>query len=331
MSAAANEIINFTAADFILHASGADSKFDQLLKTRWKRAQTLDVFRYHVDEGTIESRVIDGRYKFIAQFNRERGALRRKPQATVSLKMPFQRELFNFTKTKAEELLFEYRIDAAPEVTTVLINNSPIEFANSLMVPQLHDCLPQVFTEHALFNAITLIALSGNKSFRMGFNSLGAQASVNHLHMHMYYLDFDLAAELLEPTDGCLLRDWPIKGFLFQVEEFTFAKFREVTKKIFAIIDHCFEIQLPHNLFLTRDRTGKRINIFLWPRQAEFGAKDDMELALAFCEFSGFFICKTKHDYENITEQICVDHVGSLDTRFDYLVKYVQNTLKFTD
>lgn len=37
-----------------------------------------------------------------------------------------------------------------------------------------------------------LILVSGFRGFKVGFNSLCAFASVNHLHLHAYYLEHDL-------------------------------------------------------------------------------------------------------------------------------------------
>ena len=305
--------MNYNEDDFIKVATGIDSEFDRLLKKTWDEAKQFDVFRYNVDEGSILSRIIPGKFGFVAQFNKQRGSLRRKPQSSSALKMPFQPDLFNFTKAKPEEVLFTLKIDGASTETSILINNSPIEYCSSLMVPDLRSCLPQVFTTDALFQAICLIALSAQKSLRMGFNSLGAAASVNHLHMHLYYFDFDLEIENFETSGDSFLEDWPIKGIMFVIEELNIKKFKEVADCVSRLVEKCYQMNIAHNLFLTRNRCGNAIKVILWPRKPEFGSKNDMDLAAAMCEFSGFFICKTEECYTTLSEEMCIDLIKSVD------------------
>ncbi|KAI1309460.1 GDP-D-glucose phosphorylase 1 [Halotydeus destructor] len=313
-----DNVIIYDEDDIVVKTSNSDSLFDVRLKEKWLFAQTKNVFRYVLTEGSVESKIIDGSYKFVAEFNANRGLLRRKPQNAIAVKMPFNGNNFNFTKVSADETLFKFRIGSDGEEVSILINNSPIEFASSLMVPSVEKCLPQVLTEESIFYAIFLSSLSGHNSFRMGFNSLGAAASVNQLHWHLYYLDFDLEVESTLIVDNQLL-NWPAAGFAFEIEEFNLSSFREVATKVFKIVDYCFEIELPHNLFITRTRDGSRLRILLWPREAEFGVKNDMEITAALCEFSGFFICKTREMYDTITEEFCLKAMSSLDTKIKLL------------
>ncbi|RWS16854.1 GDP-D-glucose phosphorylase 1-like protein [Dinothrombium tinctorium] len=261
-------------------------------------------FRYIVSKGSIESRVIPGKLKFIAQFNEKRGKMRRKPYLMNSLQMPFDENTFNFTKVKNEEILFQIECSDSSERATIIINCSPIEFGNALMVPRLIDCLPQILTKDSLKLAICLICLSGNKSFRLGFNSLGAAASVNHQHWHLYYFDFELQLECIQCENG-FLKDWPLPAFVFELKELKLPNINKIVDNVFKYIYHCFEINMAHNLFITRSRNGDVIRIFLWLRLPEFCLKDDMSINPAFCEFSGFFICKTKVMFEEITEEQC--------------------------
>lgn len=307
-------MLAFSEGDFVGVAGDSDSYFDKLLKSKWTGVQNSDVFRYIVTEDSLETKIIPGDYKFVAQLNPERGTLRRKPQESFSLKMPFNPNGFNFTKIKKEELLFKFNLKNSPLSASVIINNSPIEFCNSLMVPALKNCQPQVLTRESLKLALCMVALSGQKSFRMGFNSLGAAASVNHLHWHMYYLKSDLIVEEAPVTNG-VLEDWPSKGFAFDLATLSIDSIDAVVDKTFRIIDYCFEIELPHNLFITRRRNGDVIRLIIWTREAEFGVKNDLELNAAFCEFSGYFICKTRETFDTLTEEQCLNLIGTLDTK----------------
>ena len=171
----------------------------EILKSTWIEAQTKDAFKYIISEDSIESRLIPGKYNFIAQFNEKRGSLRRKPQQVVDLKMEFNPNIFNFTKLSGNEILFDLVVRGLPSddtlLSTIAVNNSPIEFGSSLIVPFLNSCHNQVITVEAIRTGLTIALLSDDPSICLGFNSLGACASVNHLHFHVYYLKHKLIIE----------------------------------------------------------------------------------------------------------------------------------------
>lgn len=55
--------------------------------------------------------------------------------------------------------------------------------------------MPQVMTRDALELAMKIMRAVDDEALRIGFNSPGALASVNHLHMHMVYVEKDLYVE----------------------------------------------------------------------------------------------------------------------------------------
>jgi GDP-D-glucose phosphorylase len=291
--------------NFVKTAIKSNSKFDQLLRRKWTEAQAQGVFRYPVTEGSIKSRIIPGDLRFVAQLNEERHSLRRKPQAMASIRMPFNEDSFNFTKIKPEEKLMQVKCESGEEAT-LIINNSPIEFGNSLMVPSLESRLPQVLTKRAVKLALCLVAMSGHKSFRMGFNSLGAAASVNHLHWHLYYLDFELALESVPIKENNRLEDWPLPGFAFELQDLTLSAIDDLSQKVSDLATKCLDQELAHNLFITRNQSGNSLRLFFWVRRSEYGAKNDSTFNPALCEFSGQFICQTKQLFDSISEDFCV-------------------------
>lgn len=50
------------------------------------------------------------------------------------------------------------------------------------------DCLPQALTPELLLTALYFTAEAGNPYFRVGYNSLGAYATINHCHFQAYFL-----------------------------------------------------------------------------------------------------------------------------------------------
>lgn len=300
--------------DFIHHAHSFDSRFDSILKTSWKKAMNNGAFNYKLEEDSIETKIISGLYGFVAQFNEKRGLLRRKPQSMQSLRMPFNHEKFNFTKIKPEEKLMGISLDGDDDTVQgdLIINSSPIEYCSSLLVPRLNDCLPQILTPESLKLAISVLAASGQKSLRLGFNSLGAAASVNHQHWHVYYFKYDLAIETTPIVDN-IAKDWPIQAFAYELSNFNQDSLKQVVDWCMKITSHCLNQNIAHNLFLTRNRKGDSIRIFIWPRPADFATKNDMNVVAAFCEFSGFFICKTPESFTEIDEDFCVRLMKSMN------------------
>jgi hypothetical protein len=71
----------------------------------------------------------------------------------------------------------------------VTINNSALELGHVLIIPQLYSGLNQVLTIDAVQLAAEFICLSGSDNIIIGFNSIGAYSSVNHLHVQAYYLN----------------------------------------------------------------------------------------------------------------------------------------------
>lgn len=79
--------------------------------------------------------------------------------------------------------------------TTFLVNNSPLTKYHSLICPRINESLPQILTKESIEFAIDAITGFNDRSYRIGYNSLGALASVNHLHMHLIHVPEKLYVE----------------------------------------------------------------------------------------------------------------------------------------
>ena len=279
---------------------------DCLLQEVWSKVRDgTNCFKYSVLKDSLPYKVIPpGGLRMVAQFNPLRGKLRRRPQETLGLKMPFNDKIFNFTKVDKDEVLLKLTIPNCVNNFYILINNSPIEFGSSLLVPDPELKLPQVITLESIIAAVSLALASSSTDLKFGFNSLGAAASVNHLHWHIYYQATKIPLQLIElPPEG-LVTDWLVP---FYVIQFTpDASGSEVVKgcqKVMSIAQKCLEDEIAHNLFITKSE-GRMVRLFIIPRKQNLArVKDDMGLIAAFCEFSGFFICKTQADYDAIDEE----------------------------
>lgn len=323
--------IAYDVSDFsVTTEEGQKSKFDKLLETLWDSRMVEGIFRYEL--GDLETRILPGKYGFVAQLNVKRAQQRRKPQFISTISMPFNPEIFNFLKVRKEEILFELvplhwestardtfnSEDGKISSHLIIINVSPLEYCNSLLVPNINQFLPQILTHESVQLALETVLLSHNPALRLGFNSLGAYASVNHQHFHMYYLHHRLYlenADVQHFAGDCFeLIDFPAEGFAFQLLD------KNVIKTVRSIMKlSCLfvEKEIAHNIFITRGRCFLEcsnssnpieskydaVRIFMWARKSSFGAKDDEAFNPALCELAGHLPVKNEASFSVITEE----------------------------
>ncbi|XP_030046294.1 GDP-D-glucose phosphorylase 1 [Microcaecilia unicolor] len=201
-----------------------------------------------------------------------------------------------------------------PGSTLLVINVSPLEFGHILFIPDPALCLPQILTPNLIQLGIESVLLSVHRGFRVGFNSLGGFASVNHLHLHGFYLDQELLIESAHSEPLCpdinfhLLSGFPAQGFLFYSDG---RDLETVARNICKVTDYLVTKDIAHNLFVTRGtlsgdttdpKSSARIRILIWARKSCFGAKEESAFNVALCELSGHLPIKTVEDFHSITE-----------------------------
>ncbi|XP_029697783.1 GDP-D-glucose phosphorylase 1-like isoform X1 [Takifugu rubripes] len=300
------------------------SKFDENLRAHWKDRMNSGLFRYRL--GDIPTRIIPGRHGYVAQLNVKRATEKRKPQEIQNVQQQFNANKFNFNKVSPEEIIFEMTKEGdvnekrqdEPGKMVVLINVSPLEFGHCLFVPDPSLCFPQVLTKFAIQSSIESILLSSDPGFRMGFNSLGAFATVNHLHLHGYYLNHELqieskSAQPLLPEKGFhRFPDFP-GGFLFYTESDGVV---DISRTICKVTDFLLDNNVAHNVFLTRghppcdqaqneesQQSRNGVRVVVWPRIPSFGSDEPSAFSIALCEMAGHLPFKNKTDYEVATEE----------------------------
>ncbi|XP_061773533.1 GDP-D-glucose phosphorylase 1-like [Nerophis ophidion] len=307
------------------------SRFDAAVQAGWADRMARGLFRYHL--GDLQTRVLPGPCGFVAQLNVERGTERRKPQKILSIQQEFNAKQFNFNMINQDEIIFEMMKESEeghgsnhqPCKTVVLVNVSPLEFGHCLFVPDPSHCYPQVLTKSAIQVGVESVLLSSDPGFRVGFNSLGAFASVNHLHLHGYYLKHKLNIEsmpvrpILTEIGFYTLMGFPA-GFLFYTES---GGADDVATAICRVTDFLVEANVAHNLFMTRgcppcghtqserddNLLRKGVRIAVWPRVACFGTKEESALNIALCELAGHLPFKNKMDYERSTESHVIENI----------------------
>ncbi|XP_047321896.1 GDP-L-galactose phosphorylase 2-like [Impatiens glandulifera] len=298
---------------------------DTILLGEWEDRMQKGLFRYDVT--ACETKIIPGKYGFIAQLNEGRHLKKRPTEFRVDkVLQPFDGNKFNFTKVGQEEMLFQFEaseedealffpdipIDIENSPSIVAINVSPIEYGHVLLIPRVLDCLPQMIDRESFFLAILMAAEAGNPYFRLGYNSLGAFATINHLHFQAYYLAVPLPIEKASTRKLAILKNavsiscllnYPVRGLVFEgghtVEDLSN-----------AVSDSCICLQdnnIPYNVLIAD--SGKRI--FLLPQwYAEkqalgevSGEHLDTQVNPAVWEISGHMVLKRRMDYEDASEE----------------------------
>lgn len=271
--------------------------------------------------------MIPGEYGFIAQLNEGRHLKKRPTEFRVDkVLQPFDEAKFNFTKVGQEEVLFQFEasedkevkffpnapIDAENSPSVVAINVSPIEYGHVLLIPRIFECLPQRIDRDSFLLALYMATEAGNPYFRLGYNSLGAFATINHLHFQAYYLAVPFPIEkapskkITTTTGGVQISkilNYPVRGLVFEGGN-TLEDLSNV------VSDSCICLQdsnVPYNVLIAD--SGKRI--FLFPQcYAEKQALGEVSSELldtqvnpAVWEISGHMVLKRKKDYEEASEE----------------------------
>lgn len=297
---------------------------DSLLLGEWEDRVQRGLFRYDVT--ACETKVIPGECGFIAQLNEGRHLKKRPTEFRVDkVLQPFDDSKFNFTKVGQEEVLFQFEasehdeaqfIAAAPVDTenspsVVAINVSPIEYGHVLLIPRILERLPQRIDHESFLLALYMAMEAGNPYFRLGYNSLGAFATINHLHFQAYYLAVPFPLEKA-PTEKIAtmksgvsisaLLNYPVRGLVFEGGS--------MVRDLSDVVSDCCTCLQDHNIpfnVLIAD-SGRRI--FVVPQcYAEKQALGEVSLELldtqvnpAVWEISGHMVLKSKKDYDEASE-----------------------------
>lgn len=301
------------------------SFFDSLLTAQWEDRMERGLFRYDVT--ACATKEIDGEYGFIAQLNEGRHLKKRATEFRIDqVLQDFDPKKFNFTKVAQDEVLFRFEesldgkshyMNEAPltdSPNVVVINVSPIEYGHVLLVPRVLDHLPQRIQFDTLLLALHMAVEADNPYLRLGYNSLGAFATINQLHFQAYYLQAPFPIERAPTVRiGCKKRSrrvkisslaqYPVRALVYEVSN-------SLEEVAMAVTSACQELErrnIPFNLLIS-DRGAR---VFLMPQCfAEKQARNEVPLEILECqvnpaawEISGHIVLKRKEDYEAVTQE----------------------------
>ncbi|KAM3353108.1 hypothetical protein ACQJBY_024346 [Aegilops geniculata] len=281
---------------------------------------------FHHDITTCETKVLPGEHNFVATLIEGRDQKKRPTEFGMNqVLQPFHSEKFNFTKVKPEEVIFRFQeteddsaqyFDRAPPTvsaspSSILINVSPIGYCHVLLIPRVQECLPQRVDRESFLLAMYVAREARNSFFRVGYNSLGAFATINHLHFQAYYLKVQYPVEkaptqkLTVVGNGVSISQlvrYPVSGFVFEGG----ASLEDLSQ---VVSDACIFLQennRPFNVLISE--SGKRVFLLLQcyaEKQASGKASQeflDMRINPAAWELSGHLVLKRRKDYDEASE-----------------------------
>ncbi|KAL8456481.1 hypothetical protein ACS0TY_034627 [Phlomoides rotata] len=293
-----------------------------------KKEQQVDFL-----DSLLLGEVISGKYGFIAQLNEGRHLKKRPTEFCVNkVLQPFDESKFNFTKVGQEEVLFQFEASEDDEVhfypnapidverychqrmltLRIIPSGSPIEYGHVLLIPRILERLPQSIDSENFLLALHMAVEAGDPYFRLGYNSLGAFATINHLHFQAYYLAMLFPIEkapskqITVTSNGVEISNiisYSVRGLIFEGGN----TLEDLSNVISGSCVSLKENNIPYNVLIAD--FGKWV--FLFPQcYAEKQALGKMSSELletqvnpAVWEISGHMVLKRKEDYEEACEQ----------------------------
>eukprot|EP00257_Ricinus_communis_P023020 XP_015582899.1 GDP-L-galactose phosphorylase 1 [Ricinus communis] len=301
-----------------------------LLLGQWEDRMCRGLLRYDVT--ACETRIIPGKYGFIAQLNEGRHLKKRPTEFRVdNVLQSFDDSKFNFTRIGQEEVLFRFEqgqenmshffpnpppsADDSSSPSIVAINVSPIEFGHVLLIPRVLDCFPQRIDLDSFLLAVHLAKEASDPFFRVGYNSLGAFATINHLHFQAYYLAATFLVEkapskkimIVEGSEGrgvivSQLLNYPVRGLVFEGGN----TMQDLSDSVASSCIYLQNNNVAFNVLIAE--CGRRV--FLFPQcYAEKQALGevsqellDIQVNPAVWEISGHIVLKRRKDFEDASE-----------------------------
>eukprot|EP01083_Nonionella_stella_P152465 488783_1 len=203
----------------------------------------------------------------------------------------------------------------------LVLNKYPIGEYSGLFIPFIGTPSTQLLTQETLERGIHFANMFGSEDMRIGFNSMGAMASVNHLHFQFWSvqsmsqrhkLPIEILSERLDAEQSALYKDdeliiremvgYPIHGFIYQrnMEHNPYVNALNIglnTPIISAALFHCIDYMInhniPHNLLINRHK------IFVFVRKEETPSK--YPIFYGFTDVAGWITLLNEEVYNSIT------------------------------
>eukprot|EP01025_Chloroclados_australasicus_P066320 TRINITY_DN910_c0_g1_i1.p2 TRINITY_DN910_c0_g1~~TRINITY_DN910_c0_g1_i1.p2 ORF type:complete len:484 (-),score=65.59 TRINITY_DN910_c0_g1_i1:198-1649(-) len=315
------------------------SVLDMATMKAWEERQEQGLLRYPMSD--IQTKMVPGNYGFIVQFNEGRLTKKRPTEFRVDqVVQDFDDTKFNFKKAFQKELLYTFtpdvpttlgkprrmfldvaEVQGTDNLHAVFINVSPVEKFHVILCPSVLNSLPQLATPDTVLLALLFASEYGNPYFRLGFNTLGAYATINHLHFQGYQLNAAYPVEraptmrikdhfkkgINDSVEVYELQKYPVRGLVFEWRGSSGGSVQDLARAVGNACIKLRDMAIPHNMMICD--CGARV--FLWPqcyskKQALGQVPEELlETGMnpACFELCGHIIVKRVEDYQNLTEE----------------------------
>ncbi len=196
----------------------------------------------------------------------------------------FEKKAFNFNKPFLKQERFKKCKCNGMDVS-LFYNKFPFVPYHTLLVPEQEKNHPQFLKRRFHYYASDLI--KSLKGFGIGYNSIGAYASVNNLHFQLF-----VESKILPVCNPMWVHNggdkkYPAKCFIFEN--------KTASWKFISILN---EKNIPYNILYITNKT------YIFPMNFQKAhSKTIFPLGFAWIELSGSFINVSKKDYDNLSER----------------------------
>ncbi len=233
------------------------------------------------------------------QFNQLRSFRPRRisTQVPASLQVAFDESGFHFNKPFMQKEAF-WAGELCGLQATLFYNKYPFTDFHGLLVLERESCWPQFLTEahhHYLWHT-TLELARTLPGVGFGYNSLGAFASVNHLHFQMFVKPSGFAVMHEQWRHNGGQRPYPAQCEAFDSHE-----------AAWAYLSGLHGSDTPYNLLYG----AGRLYVFARKKQGTY-AQPDWTSGFSWHELAGGMITFNRDDYERLAQQEIEQELGKL-------------------
>ncbi|XP_010245347.1 PREDICTED: GDP-L-galactose phosphorylase 1-like [Nelumbo nucifera] len=293
------------------------SLLDSLLLAQWEDRTWKGLLRYDIT--TCEMKVIDGKKKFIAQFNE--GYLNPFPELEESKFFKKEDHLkFNCMRMQREALLFcvksgektnpefVHSSTIPNDATLVIVNVNPVEYGHVFLVPCGINSPPQCMDSRSLEMAIRVAVEINNCCFRVSFDYSPSYAS--GLYFQACYFSNPLPVELMPVVTLC--GPWQERGMHIQeilnypVKVLSVKGTGTLKSLIKVVAEICSSLQeqeIPYSLLMSDYGT----KVFLFPQLHTLETSG----SLSAWECAGHVVFKARSGYDEATEEDVLKRLGA--------------------
>lgn len=238
-----------------------------------------------------------GRYGLVLNPKR---SVRIPPMESRDISVPFNEDRFNFTRADTAETLFDGLVYAGMECD-VVINKFFIKGNHFLFLPERYSKHRQFIFPRAVRAVCEFVSTSRSDDLIMGYNSVGAFASINHLHIQGMFLGFappvvnapvEVAGTGSNGVEVALSRDWPIDFVRFCADNPA-----DLAGALSKTITDIQQMGVPHNVAFARK--GGKIMAFVFIRDVQAVTQG---VGTAFLECSGVVVMSDSDFFGSVSE-----------------------------